>query len=344
MAFTSFTAGANYLMTNNPPITTNPMSIFAFGRRRAGTTAVQNIMQLCQAASPATNVNRILTVANTEELRVATVDVGGTSTLTHTTATSGGAWNLLGGIWYDDGFTRDVVINTSVVTGTGVALGQLPIIDRFSVGISGSATNPWLGDLCQVAVWNVPLTQDDINDLNKGVSPIFVRRDNLVAYYPLTDHFNDVIGGYNLLQTGTLDTASHVNIFNEQNVVKTKDRINKAVKLDLHFTLTNAIETQWEFTMNGNKAYITTTRDGTTQFSNVLSSGIDNIKLQLSPGQEVTVRVRQKTAFGWQGWMNEMSVTAPYYNSYDRYLELTGQSPVTSDAVDSTTYGSGTGS
>ena len=41
------------------------------------------------------------------------------------------------------------------------------------------------GHIAEAAIWNVALTAAEVTVLAKGVSPLFIRRQNLVAYWPL---------------------------------------------------------------------------------------------------------------------------------------------------------------
>ncbi len=61
------------------------------------------------------------------------------------------------------------------------------------------------GDIAHVAVWNVALTDGEVATLAEGVSPLRVRRDSLIAYWPVGGQSPeaDVVGGLNMIVTGT---------------------------------------------------------------------------------------------------------------------------------------------
>jgi len=67
------------------------------------------------------------------------------------------------------------------------------------------------GNLAEAAIWNVALTDAEVALLAKGYSPLFVRPQNLVSYWPLVRSLNDIVGGYNLSASGTT-VAAHSRI------------------------------------------------------------------------------------------------------------------------------------
>jgi hypothetical protein len=79
----------------------------------------------------------------------------------------------------------------------------------------------WLsGKVAEAAVWNVALTITDVAVLNAGYSPLFVKPQNLVAYWPLArDYFNQwhcKFSCSNLLafRAGTPEASAHCPIIN----------------------------------------------------------------------------------------------------------------------------------
>ena len=79
--------------------------------------------------------------------------------------------------------------------------------DRTSIGRRGDSTptREWSGDIAHVAVWNVALTDDEVATLAEGISPLRVRRDALIAYWPIGGQSAepDIVGGLNLTVNGT---------------------------------------------------------------------------------------------------------------------------------------------
>ena len=80
-------------------------------------------------------------------------------------------------------------------------------LDRTALG-SMQDSSPGLyynGELAEVAIWNVALTDAEVYILSLGTSPLLVRPESLVAYWPLMGRTSpeiDLIGRFELTVTG----------------------------------------------------------------------------------------------------------------------------------------------
>ena len=84
--------------------------------------------------------------------------------------------------------------------------------DRTALGVFGDQTPSAFaeGMLAEAAVWNVALTDAEVAVLAAGYCPLFVRSQNLVAYWPLIrDRDIDIVGGYDLTAYGSPTIAAH---------------------------------------------------------------------------------------------------------------------------------------
>jgi hypothetical protein len=63
---------------------------------------------------------------------------------------------------------------------------------------SGGVSTPMSGMIAEVAVWSVALTDAEVAELGDGASPLTVRPESLVHYWPLVRDLNDRIGGATL--------------------------------------------------------------------------------------------------------------------------------------------------
>lgn len=64
---------------------------------------------------------------------------------------------------------------------------------------NGIPSNIFTGSLAECGVWDVALTDAEIAMLARGYSPLLVRPQSLVSYYPLVrDVDDDIIGKYNM--------------------------------------------------------------------------------------------------------------------------------------------------
>jgi len=82
-------------------------------------------------------------------------------------------------------------------------------INTTTVGDAGSGTIYFSGAIAEAAIWNVALTDDEVAMLAKGFSPLFIRPQNLVAYWPLVRADQDVVGGYDLTPVNSPTIAAH---------------------------------------------------------------------------------------------------------------------------------------
>lgn len=109
--------------------------------------------------------------------------------------------------------SRSIYLN-----GGGKATGTTavaPSVTALWLGASNSAGLPTQflgGNLAEVAVWNVALTDDEILTLSKGLAAACVRAQNLVFYAPLMRSVQDIKSGLALVDTGTA-AARHPRIY-----------------------------------------------------------------------------------------------------------------------------------
>lgn len=86
-------------------------------------------------------------------------------------------------------------------------------IDNTTIGCGyyGSAIQyPTSGRIAEGAIWNVALTTAEIEILAEGYSPLFVRPQNLVAYWPLIrDEDQDRVGGYDMTAYNAPGIVAH---------------------------------------------------------------------------------------------------------------------------------------
>ena len=107
---------------------------------------------------------------------------------------------VLNGDWANRGTNTTSITTTLNATRIGQALAIVPMY----------------GDLSEVAVWDVALTQYEVEALADRMSPLLIRPSSLVAYWPLIGRYSpelDLVGGYEMTVTGTVATANHSRIF-----------------------------------------------------------------------------------------------------------------------------------
>ncbi len=138
----------------------------------------------------------------TEQAVAETVATASTNTWTHGIATFDGTNN------------RRAYLNAgseAINTDTRGSMGG--DIDRHALGrfADSSPGNYWHGDIAEVGIWNVILSAGERQELASGVSPLRVRRDDLLRYYPVWGvgtGERDMAGSGNLLAEGGTPTQS----------------------------------------------------------------------------------------------------------------------------------------
>jgi hypothetical protein len=138
---------------------------------------------------------------------------GGTGIATSTGTYTANSWHHAAGT-FASSTLREIFLN-----GTGGDTNTTTVsfptgLDGIRIGIVGGVApgDAFDGDLAEVAVWNVVLTDAEIQALANGASPNYIRRGALVGYWPV---WSDSIGedftasGNTLTNTGTT-AANHV--------------------------------------------------------------------------------------------------------------------------------------
>lgn len=101
---------------------------------------------------------------------------------------------------YSDGANKGT--STTSITPNGINELSIGRITNYG----GTAVNYLNGIISEAAIWNVVLNDEEVNILAKGLSPIRMRPDNLIAYWPLVGEYSpeiDICGGFNLTLHGT---------------------------------------------------------------------------------------------------------------------------------------------
>lgn len=71
-----------------------------------------------------------------------------------------------------------------------------------ALAYSGGWVHYFYGKICQVAMWNIALSDAEMLQLSQGVSPTTIQSDNLVAFWPLLDDLLDDAALYDLTAVG----------------------------------------------------------------------------------------------------------------------------------------------
>lgn len=114
--------------------------------------------------------------------------------------------------------SRDVVLNADFANkGTNTNESAPAGLDSIDIGLEGdsSPADAWVGQLAELAIWDVALSDADVQALNDRVSPWLIRPDARVSYWPLwgtTSPEIDVWGGNHIALVNAPPRASHPRI------------------------------------------------------------------------------------------------------------------------------------
>jgi len=198
---------SEYLYRTPSPVTAPPFSISILAR----TDDVNLQEAMVSIANPNLEYERhMLWLANDvgDPIRASTHTSGNPAEAYTTSGVSANTWFHALGIWISNS-SRRVYLN-------GGSFGYdstevIPDLSSSKLGIGyicdSTPSNYWSGIMAEIAIWNVNLTGADAVTLAAGYSPLFVKPQNIVGYWPLIDNLKDIIGGYDLTANGTSITA-----------------------------------------------------------------------------------------------------------------------------------------
>jgi hypothetical protein len=119
---------------------------------------------------------------------------GGTYVVTGSTTLQQDIWYHIAGTY--DGSVIRVHVD-GVQDGFKNQSGNLGALNpALRIGIGSGTESPFDGCIGHPAIWDVGLSANEIASLAAGISPLQIRRDNLVAYWPLNGQSPelDVVG------------------------------------------------------------------------------------------------------------------------------------------------------
>jgi hypothetical protein len=172
---------SQYLENTAPVVSAAPFSVAAWVR------------PLDAVRSPILSISRTTTfdrftidVLSTGEIRTVTTDAGGDAFATTTATTSLNNWHHAAGVWASTS-DRRVFLNGSN-KGTSAGAKSPTGLNVTNVGVT-RANNTFFtyatADIAELAVWNIALSDEEVALLAKGISPLLVHPESLVAYWPL---------------------------------------------------------------------------------------------------------------------------------------------------------------
>jgi hypothetical protein len=203
------TSAGNTLSHAAAAVTAVPLSIACWFNPTAANT-VGRMVQI----DDGTNTNRFTIGKNgSGNVNAFTADSGGTRTAATSTTFAAGSYHHACGV-FEGMSNRAAYLNGGGKGTNGVAAipANLAVM-RIATEVGG--TNTYAGDIAEVTIWNVALTDADVADLAKGFAPWFVRPDGIVAHWSLFGRSSpepEFWGRYDMSLTGTPGQAGHPRI------------------------------------------------------------------------------------------------------------------------------------
>lgn len=152
-----------------------------------------------------------LYVNNSNQIQFEFEDGGTTPAADTTTATiSAGSWQHAAGVCSSQNGEAFLNGTGSGTPAAGPLIGNTTNV--LKIGEAGSVATdndfPFNGRICEVAIWDVALSDGEVMSLANGVLPIYVRRNSLKGYWPLwtTNQLQDLSGNNN---PGTLTGGAY---------------------------------------------------------------------------------------------------------------------------------------
>ena len=212
-----FVAASNeYLSLASAPITALPFTIACWFRTTTVATG-----QALGAIETTTTANKwmIRLASNAGQFRLFATQINSNSALTEaevTVALSTNTWYHACGVFRTNS-SRDAYLNgankaSNTTSGTGVTG-----VNRMKIGaytLTGPTVTGYMqGRLAEFAIWNIGLSDTEVSLLGiYGYTPIMVRPDALVEYWPIIGELSPepgIVGGNLMTLNGTPTIAAH---------------------------------------------------------------------------------------------------------------------------------------
>lgn len=216
---------ANYFRITSGIITSTPLTIAAWVKPSAF-SANQYIAGIVysSAASGTAQDGWYLEINATDGKVNAIVGNGtGINLATSGSGATSGAWNHMAAK-FTSSTSRHSYLNGTKSTESTNSNTPSATPDKTAIGVfvreNGSLAQAAAScHIAEVGFWNVALSDEEIAALAKGVSPLLIRLNNLVGYYPLIrgdssgDEPNPKNAAYKMVEQGTVSVQPHSPVF-----------------------------------------------------------------------------------------------------------------------------------
>jgi hypothetical protein len=227
MARTFANSTGDRLTLASSAITAAPLTISCWLKLTAPSASGRVVVDIKNSAAASSGRNSFMLAMNSTETFLARTGVASAASVSGNTAV------ISAGVWYHVAATFASATSRyawldGVATTQGTTSRVPAGINQITIGCeqyaSGTFITPWHGEIAEVAVWNAALEDSpgatpgastEIAMLSKGASPLLVRPQNLVYYWPVVGQGAgpeiDLISAAGVTVTGTAN-APHPRI------------------------------------------------------------------------------------------------------------------------------------
>lgn len=212
-----FVAGSSeYLSVASAPVTGFPCTL-ACWFNPANITAAHPLLGVYDGGGSLIDAIYLIASGNAagDPLRASVAQNGSFGEAGSSTGFSASTWQHACGVFTASN-SRDVYLNGGSKGSNTTNLTPSGIANTFIGRYRNNASNAYASaSVAEAAIWNVALTESEIAALAAGYSPLMIRPDALVAYWPVVGKNSpetDMVGEYNLALSGTPDTVEHPRI------------------------------------------------------------------------------------------------------------------------------------
>ena len=203
---------SQHLIYGGAPVTAAPMTFSALFDTY-DTSVSQEIIAITNIAI--TDTMRIIYSTGSSTILGISQVAGTDGVATATSSVSQNIWHHAAAV-FTSITSRDIYLdggskgsNTTSVSPSGLASTKIAILNPLSNTVA------FKGEIAEVAIWNVALTSAEISILASHYSPLFVRPQSLVAYWPIIGRTSpeiDIVGGFNMTLANDPQPTAHPRI------------------------------------------------------------------------------------------------------------------------------------
>jgi hypothetical protein len=155
-------------------------------------------------------------------IRARKEDAGTGSQSATSSALAINGWYHIGGV-FTAANSRTAFLNGGAATANSTNIVFTNTPDKTSLGVlyrhdNSMSTNRSDAYWAEIGFWNIALTAADMLVLAAGYSPLMVKPEALLAYYPMVrgdanGDAPDLVGGLTMVEQGTVDVQPHARVF-----------------------------------------------------------------------------------------------------------------------------------